>query len=182
MSGAKFKKWKTLQRRIVLDSEFLKVYQDTIKLPNGEIIDDYTLIKKPDIVMIVATTADDRVIFVEEYEHGAGCKLLNLPAGHIFDKEDPIETAKRELAEETGFGGGKFTKVDKLYEYPSKDIHTVTIVKAEDVVPISEIRHEITEMISIRFIPRKNLKKIINKGDLKVSSALASLALAGLLF
>jgi hypothetical protein len=47
--------WQRLDRKTVYDSKFLKVYEDRVKLPNGAEIDDYTVVEKPSIVMVVAT-------------------------------------------------------------------------------------------------------------------------------
>lgn len=175
------KSWKMIKRKKVFDSNFLKVYQDTIQLPSGVVIDDYTLTQKPDVVMIVAITKDNKIILIKEYEHGAGKILMTLPSGHVKQVEDIIEAARRELMEETGYGNGRFSFLGNLYEYPSKDLHRVLVVRAENVEPIKDTQHEITETIQIRLTPVNEIKNLVRNNKLQVSSVLASLALSGLL-
>src|SRR3990167_408356 len=82
--------------------------------------------------MIVATTRDKKIIFISEYEHGAGKKLLTFPSGHIKKGEDPVDAARRELLEEVGYGKGNFSLLGSLYEYPSKDLHQLVVDRAEE--------------------------------------------------
>lgn len=175
------KSWKKIKREKVFDSKFLKVYQDTIQLLSGAVIDDYTLVQKPDVVMIVAITKDKKIILIREYEHGAGKMLLTLPSGHIKQGEDIMEAARRELLEETGYGNGRFSFLGSLYEYPSKDLHRVLVVRAGNVEPIKDTQHEITETIQTNLTSLNDVKSLIKNNKLQVSSVLASLALSGLL-
>lgn len=46
--------WKRLKRTTLVDTKFLKVYADKVELPNGEIIDDYTVVEKPDYIIVIA--------------------------------------------------------------------------------------------------------------------------------
>lgn len=177
----KYDKWKQLKRKTIFDSKFMKVYEDAIELPNGKIIDDYSLVKKPDIIMIVATDEQNRLIVLEEYKYGADEILLTLPAGHINEKESPIEAAMRELTEETGYGVGQYKIIGKLYEYPTKDLHTVTVVRALQVCKIKGVQHEDTENIAYKLITTEELKKLVSNGEFRITSSLASLALSGLL-
>src|SRR3954451_23425176 len=57
-------------------------------------------------VVILAVTDDDRVIFVEQFRRPVNARVIDFPAGLVGDDsgdDDPAETAKRELLEETGY-------------------------------------------------------------------------------
>lgn len=174
--------WKLIERKKVFSSRFLNVYEDRVELPNGKIIDNYTVVEKPSIVMIVATDINNNVIVLREYKHGADEVLYTLPAGHKKENESSIDTAKKELAEETGYIGGTFEDAGILYDYPSKDIHKVFVVRAKDLTLTTIVSHEETESITSMALPIKHLKLQIANREWKTSSALAALAISGVLF
>ena len=176
------KLWELLRRTKVYSSKFVNVYEDKVRLPNGEIIDDYTLVEKPNIVIIVATDNKNNIVVLEEYKYGANQVLKTLPAGHIKANETAIEAAKRELLEETGFSGNRYVEVGILYDYPSKDIHKVYVVIVENIENIQEPNHDSTEQINFKLIPKMLLKDQIKNREWKISSSLAALTLAGILY
>ncbi len=174
--------WQRLDRKIVYDSKFLKVYEDKVRLSNGKEIDDYTVVEKPSIVMVVATDTEGNVIVMREYKYAADETMLVLPAGHKKSDEDPVDAARRELLEETGFGGGSFEEVGILRDYPTKDLHEVYVVRAVGVSRKAGTQHEDTESISFQLITLDELKQQIKNKEWKSSSALASVTLSGVLF
>jgi 8-oxo-dGTP pyrophosphatase MutT (NUDIX family) len=174
--------WQRLDRKIVYDSKFLKVYEDKVRLSNGKEIDDYTVVEKPSVVMVVATDVKSNVIILREYKYAADETMLVLPAGHKKSDEEPVDAAKRELLEETGFGGGTFEEVGILRDYPTKDLHKVYVVRAKNVSRQGETQHEETEIITYELITLDKLRKQIKNKEWKSSSALASVTLSGILF
>ncbi|MDE1827915.1 MAG: NUDIX hydrolase [Candidatus Micrarchaeota archaeon] len=181
--GLMDKKWRVLKRKRVFDSKFVKIYEDIVKLPNGTVLNDYTLIKKSDVVLIVPTDKKNKVITIKEYRHGAGQFQIALPAGLIESNEPLIKAAKRELLEETGFSGGHFKYVGVLNDYPSKDMHKIYVVRAKNVKLIQKQKLEMSETItSVRAVSRRDLKKQIANKKWKNSAALASLILSRIIF
>lgn len=177
-----YKPWKLISRKKVYDSKFLKVYEDAVELPNGNIIDDYTVVEKPSIVMVVATTSDDKVVVLQEYKYAAGKQLLTLPAGHIKASEKPVDAAKRELLEETGFTAKSFEEVGILHDYPTKDLHLVHVVRARNITAAGNEKHEETESITWHLLQSKDIKRQITSGQWQASSAVAALTCSGVLF
>lgn len=173
--------WKLLNRKTVYDSKFVKVFEDEVELPSGKIIPDYTVIEKPDIVIIVATDKENNIIVLNEYKYAVNQYLLTLPAGHKNKDETAIETAKRELLEETGYVGEEYEEVGTLYDYPSKDCHKVYIVAALNIKKQGNTVREETESLSIQKISLNSLKKQIQNKEWRSSSAIAALTLAGVL-
>ena len=98
---------------------FLKLDKLTIKLPNGETI-VRELIRKKDTVSIIALTDDNEIYFVKQPRAGSG-KLdsIELPAGLIEPGENPEESAKRELAEETGCVAENFKMIQEFVSDPA---------------------------------------------------------------
>jgi len=69
-------------------------------------------------VAIVAVDDEDCVTLVRQERVPAGGKVLELPAGGVEEGESPLETAKRELAEETGLHGGDWAEIATFFTSP----------------------------------------------------------------
>lgn len=173
-------KWQQLKRLKIFDSKFLKVYQDKVCLPNGD-THDYFLTKKSDIVIVVATTNNNDIVMIDEYKYAAKKYMTVLPAGHIEKDEKIIETAKRELAEETGYIGEKYEYLGRLYEAPVQDLHRVEIVRAKNVALKTTVLYENSEDIKIHLLSVKDLKNKISTNKIQSCSTLGALSLAGLI-
>jgi len=69
----------------------------------GHEIEQFHLIKGPDWAAVLCLTPERQVVLVRQYRHGFGAASLELPAGVIEPSERPIDAARRELLEESGF-------------------------------------------------------------------------------
>ena len=96
--------WEIIDSRQVYDSPpWIRVLMQSVRLPDGTVIDDYRQIELSDFVLMFVQTADSKVIVERQYKHGVRKVSLTLPAGNIEQGEVPIEAAQRELLEETGY-------------------------------------------------------------------------------
>jgi ADP-ribose pyrophosphatase YjhB (NUDIX family) len=171
--------WQRLNRKTLVDHKFLQVYADHVKLPNGTEIEDYTVVKLNDTVHIVATDEQNNLIAMREYKYAVNATLLVVPAGNIEKGEDPVTTARRELEEEAGYVGGEFSVVAKLCEYPTKNMHTATVVRARNVRLNGKMAREATEQIeNIELIPLADVKARLKHGDFTMTATIADLTLA----
>ena len=84
-------------------------------------------------VTIVAIDGDGRFVLVRQFREAARKKLLELPAGIIDEGEEPLETARRELAEETGLRDGRWQELWRIHPSPGFVREPVTIFLAEDL-------------------------------------------------
>src|SRR5512146_3584928 len=101
--------WRVLSSDRLLDAgPWLEVWRETVEVSDGRVVDDYHLVRMPDFAIAVAFTVDGEVLVERQYRHGIGRVVLDLPAGRIEQGEDPLDAARRELLEETGYGGGRW--------------------------------------------------------------------------
>ena len=98
----------------VFDGNLLHVKKDTVRLPNGNIA-YREWIKHPGASAVVPVTPEGRLIFVRQYRYPIQQVTLEIPAGKLdAEGEDPLDCAKRELSEETGYQAEKYTFLTKL--------------------------------------------------------------------
>jgi ADP-ribose pyrophosphatase len=140
--------WQRLSRDTLVDTRFIKVYQDKVQLPTGDTFDDYTVATLPSGVVIVATDEDGKLITQFEYKYAIDKVILNLPSGSVEGNELPLEAAAKELLEETGYVSEELELIQTTYEYPSKLNHLLYIVRAKNARKVQEATHEATESIS----------------------------------
>ena len=100
------KKWSVLESDYVLNTPWITVRKDKIQQPQGTIVDDFYVLEYPNWITVIAITEDGHYVMERQYRHGIMATCYELCGGAVDDGEDPVETAKRELLEETGFSGG----------------------------------------------------------------------------
>ena len=83
-----------------------------------------------DAVAVVALDAEGRVVLVRQLREAAGERLLELPAGLIDADETPLETARRELREETGLRGGEWRELASFWSSPGFTNERVWVFQA----------------------------------------------------
>lgn len=92
----------TLESEQVFDGRLLKVFSDKVRLPDGkESWREY--IRHPGAVAIIAVLDNGKLLFERQYRHPLRRVFLEIPAGKIDPGEHVLDTARRELREETGY-------------------------------------------------------------------------------
>lgn len=170
-----------MDRKTVYDTQYLKVFEDKVELPDGQIKEKYSVVQFPNVVVIVATDRDGNIITLDEYKCGLDAVTRVFPAGHIKDNEGNIEAAKRELLEETGYGDGEFEYIGKAIEFPTKQLGLVYVVRAKNVSKISDQNLDQDEAVEVKLITIEELEKEVKENKWQTSSSLCALVLTGVL-
>src|SRR5215213_3743993 len=88
--------WKVLDRRLLLARDpWLQVYQESVELPSGQVLEDYYRIVLPDFAVAVPLTPSGEFVLVRGYKHGLGRGNLSPPAGLLNPGEQPLAAARR---------------------------------------------------------------------------------------
>ena len=170
--------WKILNSQFVLDNPWCKVRRDEVELPSGEVIDDFFVNVRPDIVLILAVTLQQEIVFVRQYRHGIQDMLLELPGGGFHSqRETSLSAAHRELEEETGYVAEEMRLLATLYDNPVKDTNKIHLFLANNVHPSSIQKLDVTEDVEIVLVPIKNVLAKISTGEICVCGTVTALFL-----
>jgi len=96
------KPWIVNDQKTIFESPRISIYNETITLPDGRIIDDYIQVDMPEHAVMLVKNAVGKWLLQRQYKHGPRAVSLTFPAGQLNSGELPLEAAKRELREETG--------------------------------------------------------------------------------
>jgi ADP-ribose pyrophosphatase len=109
----------------------ITLVKDTVAMPGGgDSVRE--VVRHPGAVAVVALDADGDVVLLRQYRHPVGGYLWELPAGvRDADGEPPLETAKRELAEEAGLSAERWSLLVTSYSTPGFCDEQVLIYLAE---------------------------------------------------
>ncbi len=164
--------WKRLARKTIYQTKFISVYEDTVQVgADGPIFDDYSMLEFHDSVVIVATDPDGQLITLREYKYAVDTVMLGLPAGGVEEGHDAVETAKKELLEETGYEGDPGEVIHMVHTYPSKIAHNEYTVRIRNARKVANTAHEPTESIeSIELIAPSDIKPELFASSYSISA------------
>lgn len=169
-------KWKILKSEYLFKEPWFTARRDTVKLPNGNEIPSYYVLEYPEWVNVIAITKEGRFVLVRQYRHGLGQINYELCAG-VCEKEDisPLQSAQRELQEETGYGNGNWTEYMVLSANSSTMTNLTHCFLATDVERVSEQHLEETEDLSVHLLSLEEVKKLLKTDQIKQSLMAAPL-------
>lgn len=171
----KIEKWKILESRYLIRRPWLTARVDKVELPNGVVHPEYYVLEYPTWVNIIAVTADGRFVMVEQYRHGLGDVFTELVAGVAEKGEEPLQAARRELLEETGFGGGEWQLYTVLSANPGSMNNLTYTFLATGVEKISAQHLDETEDIAVRLLTTDEVKAMLLSDEMKQSLMAAPL-------
>ena len=145
--------WRVLRSHYALRDRWIAVRSDTVQMPNGQVLDPFYILEYPDYINVVALTPDQQVVLIREYRHGAARTILELPSGVVDGEEPPLETARRELLEETGYGGGEWQQVGRVSPNPGNHTNLTYTFLARGVTRQQAQQLESGEQIEVLLLP-----------------------------
>jgi 8-oxo-dGTP pyrophosphatase MutT (NUDIX family) len=170
--------WKTRKSRYILKSEWLNLREDAVETQPGRIVEPFYVVEYPDWVCVLPVSTDGSVIMVEQYRHGIGLFSMELPAGMIDRGEAPLDSARRELKEETGFEASAWTPLGWCAPEPSKHTNRAHVFLATDLVRNGHQDLDEAESIQVHSVPAHELDDLIEKGRIIHGVHLYALMLA----
>lgn len=155
--------WKVLESEYLIQRPWLTARRDCVELPDGRVIPEYYVLEYPDWVNVIAITKEGQFVFEKQYRHAARKISYELPCGVMEKGESPLEAAQRELLEETGYGNGHWQKLMEIYPNPSTMTNMTHCYLATDVEKIAEPHLDATEELTVLFMSREEVKRLLDQ-------------------
>lgn len=168
-------KWDLLDSEYLIKRPWLTARRDRVKLPTGQINDEFYVLEYPDWVNVIAVTEEGNFVMIEQYRHGLGEIQMEICAGVVEKGEHHLDAAKRELLEESGFGGGDWRLLTVLSGNPSTTNNLTYCYVAEGVRKISDQHLDRTEDVAVRILSRKEVENLLANDSMKQSLMVAPL-------
>jgi ADP-ribose pyrophosphatase len=110
-------KARLVSRRRIFEGRLVTLDVDRVIEPSGMEV-EREILRHPGAAVLLAVTDERKVVLVRQYRHAAGELMLEAPAGTIDAGEEPAETARRELVEETGYFPNRLEKLTQFFPSP----------------------------------------------------------------
>ena len=169
--------WIVEAERVVLDCPpWLTVRNVEYLLPTGRRLNDFWHVDFPDFVMVLSRTTTGFIVMVDAWRPGLQARSLWAPGGIIDSGESPLEAAKRELAEETGFVGGEWKSLGRYAIDANRGCGAMHLFTARNVIlaPFDPDPHE---CLSVVITSPKNIRGGLLKGEFPGLPGAATIAL-----
>ena len=154
-------KWETISSEYLFRRPWLTVRHDKVRLPDGRINPEFYVLEYPDWVNIIAITENGEFVMERQYRHGLDKTCYEIAAGVVENGETPLEAARRELEEETGYGGGEWKELMLISGNPSTTSNLTHCFLAEGVKKVSVQHLDSTEDLSVCLLSLDQVRQLL---------------------
>lgn len=121
-----------VESKNVFSGDFLRVMNDIIKLPDGKLA-TREWVKFGRASAIIVITENNEIILERQYRHPVGKIMIEIPAGKTEVNENPLDSAKRELLEETGYSAETWIELGTCFPCIGYSNEAITYFLAKDL-------------------------------------------------
>ena len=167
MENTDDRKWEILSTEYLIRRPWLTARRDHVKLPTGVENPEFYVLEYPDWVNVIAITREGEFVMIRQYRHGLGETRYELCAGVSEEGEDPVESARRELYEEAGYGGGEWQLWMTISANPSTTNNLTYCFLATGVELMSTQHLDETEDITVHLLTEEEVKELLVKDEIR---------------
>ncbi|MEX0610445.1 MAG: NUDIX hydrolase [Balneolaceae bacterium] len=168
--------WITTSERLEYTTNIFKLLQRDMHIASENHSATFSIVEAPDWINVIPLTPENEIILVEQFRYGIDKPTLELPGGMIDEGEKPLETAKRELLEETGFAGTDWESLGKVSSNPAFLTNHTHFYLAENCKKIQEQQLDGNERIKVHLMPMSEFLEMVADGQVHHSLVVAAVA------
>lgn len=170
---------KTLKREILYRGRVIDLLVDQVQYPSGN-LSVREIAHHPGGAVAIPLFDDGRVLLVRQLRYPLGAYVLELPAGRLNPGEDPLQAAARELEEETGWTGARWTPLVSLFTSPGFCDEVLHLYLAEGLSPAprGHRREESESSMTLETPSLGEAIRMIEGGTIRDAKTIAGLLLA----
>ncbi|MET0799685.1 MAG: NUDIX hydrolase [Actinomycetota bacterium] len=157
--------WRRTSRSLVYENAWIQVFHDEVMRPDGQPGVYGVMHPRTHAVGVVAIDEQDRVLLVGQYRYTLGRYSWEIPEGGVSIGDDPLEGARRELAEETGCRASQWRELMRFSLANSATDETGALYLASGLVQGDPAPDE-TEDLAVRWMPFDEAVDRVRSGEL----------------
>lgn len=155
----------TIEKTEIIHNGFVKIRKDSLKLSNQERYQYESLITRSDAAVVFGITSDNLLVLTREYRHPTQKVILSCAGGYIDNNEAPLESARREFLEETGYSAKDFRLLGSAYPYPGISNQKIYYAVALNAYKEKEPHLEVSEIMQTILMTITDLNQAIAKSE-----------------
>jgi ADP-ribose pyrophosphatase len=172
--------WKKIRQELEIKNPWWTYRKDKVLLPSGK-QGEYHFVHVKGSSMILPVTGEGKIILVNQYRYLTDRESIEFPCGSVKENSTYEETARHELAEETGFDAGNIVAVAEFNPYNGVTDEICKVYIARKLYPV-DVAHDETEEFEILFKTPAEVDSIVRDGKMWDGMSLSAWALTRHLF
>jgi ADP-ribose pyrophosphatase len=164
----------------VFDGNLLKVYRDDVRLPDGS-SGQREYIKHPGAVAVVPLFDDGSILLERQFRYPHHKVFIEVPAGKLEPNEPHLETAKRELLEETGYTAREWRHLATIHTAIAYTNEAIDLFIARKLEKAGSAQLDAGEFVETIVVPFDEAIAMVKGGRITDAKTVAALLWAKLI-
>ena len=169
--------WKPRLRTVVRENPWWTYRLDTVELPSGKQV-EYHYVHTRGSAMAVPVTAEGKLLMVRQYRYPQDRESLEFPGGGVKEGASAEETARAELAEETGWSAAVWEKVGCFGPFNGVTDEMCHVFVARALEPAPDVKPDETEEMELVTLTVEELEQAVRSSSVWDGMTMAAWLLA----